>query len=229
MKPESHTPKFLAAASEARVGTVRWTDRVIIGSDAIYIFQRRRRLAGGVLIVFELLAEWLLPKKNIDGTPYIDLPESIRSDPDWPVQTPVACPVFVIPKSSVQFLYHNRGRYEVRFIHAATEFAIPHNEFSGKGIKSFLQANGWPVVWNGEKMNIKADAQLIQGRLGDVFRRPYISAGLVGGGILVGMSYVWMNTLGVTNRDLISVVSLTGFAVGFFLFLLGIVANLRGL
>lgn len=223
--------EFLTAGNESRVGTVRdWGD-VIIGADGIYIFQSSPARLRKFLEFYEKVADQILPRRELVGDSYAAIPELIRGRPGWPIRRPASCPVLVIPRRSVDYIHHKRGTLEARFIFMDTEIAIPRGRFGGKGIKSFLAAAGWALIWDGEPLNVPKGLPLLSPgeESKKMFSTPYISYATIGSGFVIGTVPMLLMLARNMNQDLVGTLWPSGIFLGASLVFFGWIASRRGL
>jgi len=220
------SPDFLVAANESRVGTVCWVGDVIISKNAIYIFQEKELRSDNPLGVFiELLADLLFKRTTLRGGAYDDIPQDVRNHPAWPKRKSVSCPVLVVPQNTRAVMHHVKGTLSVRSVHGQTEFAIPHGRFGGDRIKAFLQANGWPMIWDGEQFNSTSPGEPL---VAPPLRKPYVSYSMIAGGFFLAIAPMLFYVLPPIDRDLSSTLSLTGLIGGLLLLMIGWIGSLRG-
>jgi hypothetical protein len=226
----SGTPasQFLLAGNESRVGTVRWWGDVVIGEEAIYIVQGQRARGRSILALFELIADRVLPKEELLGGSYLQIPEAIRNHPAWPVRGSADSRVLIIPRDAVDLIHHQRGKLEVRLIFNGIEIAIDHGRLGGGAVKSFLQATGWPLIWDKKLINISAESAARARKSAKPLRVPYISYTTIACGFALGVLPMLLMLLRNVDKDLISTLYFVGLIGGVSLILFGWVAQRRG-
>jgi hypothetical protein len=233
MRPEL-TSRYFEAAGNSRVGTEHWSGPVIIGPEATYILQERRsQLYRRFALVGELL-HWLteraLPRRELMGQPYSELPASVRTHRDWPVSKLTSCPIVMIPCDQVETIYHKRGYLEVRLTFAGIAVSISHGRLNAKHIREFLWSAGWPMVWDDDRLNLPVNTSLpglLQERA-RLFRMPPVALRFISIGALVAIVPFFIYYVPQVNEVLAGAVACTGLVVGLFLILFGGVALSRG-
>src|ERR1700722_17113480 len=178
---------FLLAGNEARVGTVRSWGYVVLARDAIYIFQEIPARGLKYFMPFALLADYLLPRREIAGGSYAEIPQAARTDPAWPVDGDPGCRVLIIPRSAVEFIYHRSRRLEARFYFSGIDISIPHGRFGANRLKTFLSAAGWPLIWNRELINIPSTSRVLleTKARGRIFPTPWIGVATMTSGFVI--------------------------------------------
>lgn len=231
MATEKGGSAFLVAGNDCRVGSVRYLGDAIIASDAIYIFQDRRARLRSFVRPFEIMVDRLLPQKELPGAAYVSIPESVRNNPNWPVRKDSGRPVLIIPRKSVEPLYHPKGSLEVRLIYSGTEVVLHHGRFGGKKIRDFLETTGWPVVWDNQPVNIPQGSPLAeQAKVTQKsFRSPKLSYTLIGLGFpLATIPLFLASIVPKYEQELVGSLAMVTLIIGAGLILFGWVAGRRG-
>jgi hypothetical protein len=222
---------LLLAGNESRVGTTRWWGNVVLGRDAIFIFQEIPARGRKFFIPFELLADYLLPRREIVGGSYAEIPQTVRTDAEWPVRDDPCCPVLIVPRSAVKFIHHRNRRLEARFYFSGIDIAIPHGRFGDKRLKTFLAAAGWPLIWNGELINIPSDSGVLLATKsrGRIFPTPWISVATMTAGFVIAAVPMLLYLVPRMDQNLLSDLYGTGWILGILLIMFGAVALRRGI
>jgi hypothetical protein len=157
MESELSVSKYFSAGKQSLIGTERWDGDVVFGSDAIYLFQSRKIVFRRSLTMLEKLADRVLTVKGIEGRDSKKIPPAVRNDPDWPVEKGDRCPVVTVPRNAIEFLYHKKLSGKLQLIYDGMTLVIPHDQADGKNLKAFLTATGWPMIWDGEAVNLSPE------------------------------------------------------------------------
>ena len=220
--------RFLDAGNEFRVGTERWWGDAIIGPDAIYLLQSAPARGRKYAALLENLADRVLPSRTLPAGPVTHIPDSVHNDPQWPSRQAGYSGVLIAPKEEVRFLYHQAGKLETRFIVKGVEVAIPHGRFGSKRVRSFAEAGGWPMFWDGVPVNLP-ERQLREEYASLPFGRPYISYSALTAGFLLGALPIALQFARNLDPNLVSTLWLAAWVGGVALILFGWVALRRGL
>ena len=222
---------YLQAGNEFRVGTQRWWGDAVVGRDAIYLLQSAPARGRKVFAPFEQVADRLLPSRSLAAGPVNQIPESVRTDPHWPVRASGHRAALVIPRNEVAFLYHERGKLETRLVFRDVEVAIPHGRFGGGRVREFAEAAGWPMFWDGRAINLpdRSPRQLREQVRTLRFGRPTLSYSVITIGFILGASPIALQFARGLNADLVSTLWLTAWIAAAVLLLFGWVALRRGL
>ena len=230
MTPDESSQRFLNAGDEFRVGTARWWGDAVMSEDAIYLLQRQPARGRGLAAAFEVLADRLLPRRSLAGSAYVEIPDAIRSHAAWPARQTDYVAVVVVPKQEVAFLHHERGKLETRFIFKGVEIAIGHGRFGGKRVREFAEAARWPMLWDGEPVNLqdRSKRQLDEEVRALPFGRPVISYATITSGFLLGVLPMLLAAFPRMNQDVVNTLWIAGWLAAVALILFGWVALRRG-
>ena len=138
--------RLFHAGREFRVGTVRWWGDAVISAEAIYLLLEAGAEGDGVFLLFDFLADRLLPHRTLPHVPYAEITQAVRDDRRWPAKQANYVGVIVIPKSEVAFLLHERGKLRTRLIFNGVEIAIEHGRFGGVRVRDFVDWTRWPML-----------------------------------------------------------------------------------
>jgi hypothetical protein len=137
---------------------VKWQGAVIASPEAIYLLKVARVSAGvagaaaagglvGGLIAGAIAAATRKPDDNRTCT-YFQLPEQVRSHPDWPIKKRKKdVDVIVIARDSAPPLTHPRFTNLIKLTVKGITYVIEYTLFAGGKTKRFLAAAGWAMGW----------------------------------------------------------------------------------
>lgn len=223
-------PAFLLAGCEFRIGTAPWWGDAIISPDAIFLLQTRPAKLRSYLAIAEQLVDRVLPSRTLPAKPYAAIPESVRGDAQWPARRDSYRGALIVPRRAVPFLYHERGKLDVRFVFDGVEIAIVHGRFGGRRVRAFAAAAGWPLFWDGVAANVpgRSEQQLRADAVALRLRRRHVSHVVIAAGFVLGTVPMSLELVPGLNRDLVSTLWGTGWIVGVALVLFGYLALRRG-
>jgi hypothetical protein len=158
-RPQS-TADYLVVDHGGRVGTTNWAGAVVIGAEAIYLFKESlpRPPGGLVFLLAEAVASRVLPTRDLPGVAYDQIPGAVRMHGGWPIREAMTCNVLIVPRKSISVIHRVGRAHSMQMDLGGMPVSIDWGQFGGKGIKDFLVAKGWPLVWSGELSNISGSA-----------------------------------------------------------------------